>query len=329
MKKILGRRPFKHLGQKERDRIEGMLEVGFTQTSIAKVLGVHKSTLSRELERKRVDGRYEALNAEHKAGNKRRASKYQGMKIEKYPKLREYLISELQKKRSPDEIAGRMKLLDMSPRIGGKAIYRWLYSSHGQAYCRYLCTKRYRIKKQTQKVKRMMIKDRVSVTERPLLGIHAEGDLFVSSRRSGTVRSGALLCIQSTKLMVGKMIVNRRPLTMTKAVNHLVEDLPITDITLDNGIENKDHRHWSIPAYFADPHAPWQKPLVESSIGLLRRWFIPKRTDLTKVSEKQYQEYLHILNGKYRKSLGYCSAYEVSLERGMIQKIPIMGTGSH
>jgi len=91
---------------------------------------------------------------------------------------------------------------------------------------------------------------------------------------------------------------------------------------LDNGIENKNHKNFPLDSYFCDPHSPWQKPHVEGDIGLLRKWFIPKGTDLRKVSEKQLQGYFHILNGKYRKSLGYASAYEVSLKRGIIKEIP-------
>ena len=73
-----------------------------------------------------------------------------------------------------------------------------------------------------------------------------------------------------------------------------------------------------MPAYFADPHAPWQKGFVECSIGLLRRWFFPKGTDWASVSEAQLQGAIAVLNGKYRKVLGYRSAYEVAAEHGMV-----------
>ena len=109
---------------------------------------------------------------------------------------------------------------------------------------------------------------------------------------------------------------------MASAVRKITAVLAIRDITLDNGIENKEHKRFGLPAYFADPHSPWQKPHIENNIGLLRRWFIKKGTDLRSVSEDQLQTYLHILNGKYRKSLGYKNAYEVALERGIIQKMP-------
>lgn len=130
---------FKHLGQKEHDRIEALLASGQKQATIAKILGVDKSTISREMRlRRKSTGRYEATTAQQKAYVKRRESKYQGMKIESNLRLREYVIEGLQAKRSPDEIAGRMKLERQPFQASKDAIYHWLYSVWGQFYAQYL-----------------------------------------------------------------------------------------------------------------------------------------------------------------------------------------------
>ncbi|MBI5798699.1 MAG: hypothetical protein HZB10_02100, partial [Candidatus Yonathbacteria bacterium] len=50
----------------------------------------------------------------------------------------------------------------------------------------------------------------------------------------------------------------------------------------------------------------------------------PKGTDLAKVPDATFQSMLHVANHKYRKSLGYRSAYEVSMERAIIKKVPIL-----
>lgn len=328
-KKKQRRKKFRHLKQPDRDRIEALFNAKHLQKEIAVILKVDEGTISREIsKRKRKNGYYEAAAAQRKANVKRSNSKYQGMKIEKYPELRRRIISELEEHRSPDEIAGRIKKENLRPRAGANAIYKWLYSIWGQAYCRYLCTKRYKKKKQKRKTKREMIPNRISLKQRPKEGKHAEGDLFVSPIKTGTLRSGALVCVPGAKLLAGTMITNKKPAVMARAVRKIISAISIDDLTLDNGIENKNHELFGVDAYFADPHSPWQKPHVENSIGLLRRWFIPKKTDLKNISENQFQNYLHILNGKYRKSLGYRSAYEVAAEYGIIQKVPaINGDG--
>lgn len=329
MKKIKQvRKHFRHLNQSDRDRIEALKNAGHIQKEIAAILKVNEATISREIKkRKRKNGRYEATTAQIKANSKRRGSKYQGMKIEKYPKLCERIIAELKNHRSPDEIAGRMERENLSPRIKTNAIYKWLYSVYGQQYCKYLCTRRYKKKKQKKLSKREMIPNRISLKQRPAEGEHAEGDLFVSPNKTGTLISGAIICVPSAQLLIATLIKNKKPAVMTQAVNEMIAKVSISDLTLDNGIENRGHEQFNIPAYFADPHAPWQKPHIENSIGLLRRWFIPKKTDLKNISEEELQKCLHVLNGKYRKSLGYRNAYEVAIERGIIQKIPAMGRG--
>lgn len=326
-KKRKKRRIFRHINQNDRDRIEALLDAGHDQEQIATILQFDPGAISREInKRKQKNGRYKATVAQHKAGVKRSNSKHQGMKIEKYPNLRTNIIKALKAYHSPDEIAGRMEHDGITPRASTRAIYRWLYSSWGQAYCHLLCTKRYRKKKQKKKTKREMIPDRISLAFRPREGVHAEADLFVSSKASGSSRSGAIIYVPEAKLLVGTMIENKKPAIMAQAMRNMNQKITINDVTMDNGIENRDHQDFGLPTYFCDPHSPWQKPHVEGGIGLLRRWFIKKKTDLTTISEDDLQTYLHILNGKWRKSLGYQSAYEAANERGIMQtKIPNMG----
>ena len=83
---------------------------------------------------------------------------------------------------------------------------------------------------------------------------------------------------------------------------------------MDRGIENRYHEQFGIPAYFCDAQSPHQKPLVEGSIGLMRRWFWKKGTNLSEVSNQEIQKGIKILNNKYRKSLNYMNALEVARE---------------
>ena len=324
VKKATKKRQFSHLNKSKRDEVEILLKKGYTQKDIAETLNVNPSTISRERKRKRKNGVYKADSAQHKADVKRSNSKHCGMMIEKDLKIKKYVIKQLKKKRSPDEIAGRMKLEQITPRISTNAIYKWLYSPYGQAYCKYLCTKRYKKRKRKSKTKREMIPNRVSLEKRPENGEHAEGDLFVSPIKTGVQRSGAIICLPTSKLLIGRMIDNKKPDTMVQAVQEMILEAKFDDLTLDNGLENRYHEQFGINTYFADAYSPWQKPHVENSIGLVRRWFIPKGTNLNNVSDEEQQTYLNIINHKFRKSLGYRSAYEVSLKHNFIQKIPAL-----
>src|SRR3989338_4991993 len=151
------RTKFRHLTQHDRDRMEILLREGYSQENIAHVLKVDPCTISRERKRQRKNGVYDADTAHHKAQVKRGFSKYQGMKAESDSQLKEYVVKELQNHRSPEEIAGRMKKEKLPFACGKDAIYAWLYSAGGQRYCEYLCTRRYRPRKQKNKTKRVMI----------------------------------------------------------------------------------------------------------------------------------------------------------------------------
>lgn len=320
------KKTFKQLGQTDRDRIEALLDSDENQKTIAKILKVDKTTISREIHRgKRSNGKYDATYAHLKARNKRRLSKYQGMKVESSLKLKQYITEQLKQKRSPDEIAGRMRREKRPDAIGKDAIYRWLYSSWGQQYCRYLCTKRYKGRKRKEnKSKREMVPNRISIRKRPLGATnktrygHFETDTAVSPKRVKSKEAVAVSTEMKSKLIVGTKIASMSYHQMTIAVQSFAEQVNMNSTTADNGIENKGHEAWGVPAFFADPHSPWQKPLVENSIGLLRRWFFKKGTDWSKISEAQLQEAFSILNNKYRKSLDYASALEVALAHGII-----------
>lgn len=322
------KRSFKHLTQYDRDRIEALLRAGHMQKDIADILGVDKGTVSREIKkRKRKNGSYEATTAHHKAQAKRLESKYQGMKIETYPALRDFIIEELKHSRAPDEIAGRMKREGRSPRVNGNAIYKWLYSIWGQPYCRYLCTKRYRPRKQKKTLeKRVMIPNRVSIHQRFLGATHKtryrhfEGDTIVAPKKVHNTESVAVLVERKSHFLAGRRIPSLSPVHMGDAIRALHNDVSMVSLTLDNGIENRYHETFDVATFFCDSHSPWQKPHVEGDIGLLRRWFIPKGTDFAFVSEERLQECISILNHKYRKSLGYQSAYEVAYAHGILKQ---------
>lgn len=325
MQNIQKRASFKHLNHKRRDRIHAMYLHGYKQKHIAEVLGVTSGTISRELHRYgKKTWRYSSVRAQKDAEEKRTHSKCDGMKIEGNLVLKERIIKELQELRSPDEIAGRMKMEGLDIRVGTNAIYKWLYSDHGRDYCQYLCSRKVRKKRQSHIPKRHLIPNRISLHNRPndALQVHGESDLFVSPTSLHTKTVGHLAVIPSTHLLVGNFLPNKSPVSMVASMKRIQRKTKVTTWTMDNGTENIYHEKFGIPTFFCTPGSPWQKPHVESSIGLLRRWFLKKGTDLSKVTEEELQSMLFTLNHKYRKSLGYRTSYEASLEDGIITKVP-------
>lgn len=314
------RKVFTHLDFRARDRIEALWRSGHAQKEIAGVLGIHKSTVSREIQqRKKEDGTYSAAVAEHKAGIKRSNSKHQGMKIEQYPDIRKHIISELKRYQSPECIAGKMKEETWAVRVSSDAIYRWLRSSYGQRYCIYLCTRRYRKKPHSDAPKRHVIPHMVSIHDMPSDSTFVtEGDTFLSPKKVSKT-SGVLVVWRSTKLIKGDLVNNLKPIHTTRVMQKIHSEHRSNVMILDQGIENSEHRQFGVPTYFCDPASPRQKPLIENSIGQLRRWFWPKGTDLSKISREEFQEKIEIMNNKYKKSLRYRSANEVSREYGIIE----------
>lgn len=325
MKKHQKRAPFVHLREKHRDRIHALYGEGHNQKSVAEILGVSPSTISRELKRyDKTTWRYNATRAEADAKEKRTHSKRDGMKVEAHPGLKKRIIRELKELRAPDEIAGRMKREKLAVRIGTNALYKWLYSEYGKPYCKYLCSRRVHKKKQSRQGKRHLIPNRISLRERPTdeMQVHGESDLFVSPTNLHSKTVGHMTVIPKAHLLVGQLIANKKASTMVSSMKSIQKKVRVTTWTMDNGVENVQHEQFGIPTYFCTKGSPWQKPHVESSIGLARRWFLPKGTDLAKVPNETFQSMLFTLNHKYRKSLGYRSAYEVALECDIIKKVP-------
>lgn len=318
MTKILNisKKSYSHLDFRARDRLQSLWDEGCEQQEIAKILNVHKSTVSREMSRHKLeDGTYCASAAEHKAGVSRSESKYQGMKIEANPKLKQHLIDEMTVMQSPDGIAGRDRDTKEVVRVATTTIYRWLYSPFGQQHCHLLCTKRYKKKVRRTKPKREMIKNMKSIHHIPQKisdsGNISEGDTFLSPKKAKTTTAVAVVVKQRSTFISGNKIPSMETECMTRTMQEIQRVRPSDALILDRGIENRGHETYGLPVYFCDPHAPWEKPLVEGGIGLVRRWFFPKGTNLDLITEEELQESFRILNSKYKKSLQYRSAAEV------------------
>ncbi|MEI8143410.1 MAG: IS30 family transposase [Candidatus Berkelbacteria bacterium] len=326
---------YKHLDQHERDRIEALLSSGHKSIEIAKILGRDKGTISREINNNRkkirqrggtIDGPYQATVAHHKAYVRRWQSKYSGKKINANPDIEKYIIEGLKNHWSPDEISGRMRHENKPFYASKNLIYDWLYSAYGQRYCPLLCTKRYDKKKYNKKTTKVMISDRIGIEMRPVevsdrstFG-HLEADTIVSGKRHKTTTSLAVMQERKSRHLSARKIKNLSPKTFTKSIKSMSKKLIKKEtITLDNGIENRDHKNLPMTAFFCDPYSSWQKGGVENGNKMIRR-FIPKGCNIDNYSDQYISHIIGILNKKPRKSLGYKTPIEVLEENNLLVK---------
>jgi len=323
------------LNQLDRDRIEAMLDSGHKQSEIAKVLGFDKSAISRELERNptkirtgggTVVGPYKASIANHKAYVRRWMAKSKGLKIEKNRDLENYIVDHLKEHWSPDEISGRMRIEERPFYASKNLIYDWLYSAYGQRHCHLLCTHRYNKKKNTKKTEKVMIPDRIGIEMRPAevadrstFG-HLEADTIVSGKRHKTTASLAVMQERKSRHLSGRKIPSLSPKIFTKSIKSMSQKLTTKKtVTLDNGIENRDHKNLPMIAFFCDPYSSWQKGGVENGNKMIRR-FIPKGSNIDNYSHQYISHIIQILNKKPRKSLGYKTPIEVLEENNLLVK---------
>lgn len=328
-------RSYHHLTQTDRDRLEALRDAGTKQKEIAKILKVDPSTISREVARNRrkyrkkrrvknKNARYEADVAERKMRIRRQDARYQGKKIEENRDLRAYIIRRLKRSWNPDEIAGRMKETCQPFYASKTAIYEWLRSVWGQRYVPYLYSRRYYVRRRKSKTAaKSMIVNRISIHDRPASLAteygHHEADTFVSGKKTGSTAAVAIAIETKADYLQMRKVSGMQPKLFSSAVRHMRRTVVMKSATLDNGIENRDHEAIGCATFFCDPYSSWQKPHVENGIRLVRR-FIPKGSDISKVSETKIARIARILNHKPRRSLGYKTPHEIMVEQNLFTK---------
>ena len=225
---------------------------------------------------------------------------------------------------NPDEISGRMKEEKKSFYTSKTAIYEWLRTARGNKYCQYLYSERYYKKKRIKKTERVMIPDRVSIDMRSMGALnrsrygHWEKDAVCSGKKGkGTL---AVMQERKSRYIDAKKVSGFSPKLHNEAIMKMKKDKKILSLTYDNGIENKWHKKLKIPSYFCDPYSSWQKGGVENANKMIRR-YLPKKTNLAKISQEYLDEIILKINNKPRKILGYRSSLEVARASGVLLEI--------
>ncbi len=136
-------RKYRRLTRADRITIECRLEQQKNQIEIAEELGVHKSSISREISRnKALHGPYRWRGAQAKAESGKRQIQFYKRKIE--GPLEELVIQWLEDRLSPQQISNRLALENAQWSVSHETIYKWVYfvAPNFKTYLRWKSRKR-------------------------------------------------------------------------------------------------------------------------------------------------------------------------------------------
>jgi IS30 family transposase len=312
----------------EREEIAVARAAGESMRSIADRLGRSASTISREL-RRNLDrqGRYRSTAAHALAYE--RAGRPKPAKLVTNLALRAKVEKDLEKKYSPEQIAGRLLVEfpdDPEMRVSPETIYQSLYVQSRGALKRELttCLRTGRaLRRPSRKVgqRKNRIPNMINVSERPAevedraVPGNWEGDLIIGKQNQTAI--GTLVERQTGYAMLLHLPDGYKPEQVRDALAAKIKTLPESlrlSLTWDQGPEMRDWKHVSVDAeidvYFCDPHSPWQRGTNENFNGLLRQYF-PKGTDLGVHSAEDLDWVAHELNDRPRKRLAFKKPIEL------------------
>lgn len=314
---------YKQLTLSKRYHISTLIKEGYNQKEIAKEIGVHPSTICRELQRfketKKDNYHPETLqiNAKIKHIHKPKRS-VMTKAIEKY------IRKKLKEDWSPEQLVGRMKI-DINKTISHETIYQFIYTNkaNGGMLYKHLRHKNKKYHKRANEYQRRgIIKDRISIDKRPVVVNKKSrtGDWEIDTV-IGKNHKGALVTLvdRKSKFTLIKKVASKHSDVVTKATIDLLQPLQALThtITADNGKEFAYHKliasALDTKVYFCDPYSSWQRGLNEHTNGLIRQ-YIPKKSEFENISKEEIVTIQNKLNHRPRKSLGFKTPFEVFMQ---------------
>lgn len=309
----------------DREQILLGLRAGHSMSAIARGLGRSPSTVTREVKANGGRGGYRAWRAHERARQCARRPK--PSKLTRGPLLRE-VTRRLRQLWSPQEIARRLPLDypdNPTMRVSHETIYQSLFVQGRGELRRELARclrsgRTYRKSRSAGTRGGSCVKDMVMLSDRPAeaddraVPGHWEGDLILGT--GGRSAVGTLVERTSRLVLLLHLKNGRGAVSVEAAMRRAIRSLPrelTKSITWDQGSEMATHVEFTVatgvPIYFCDPHAPWQRGSNENTNGLLRQ-YMPKGTDLSKLSAADLAKFQRSLNGRPRATLGYMTPLE-------------------
>ena len=322
----------KYLSFEERRMIEKMIKEWLSLRKIWWILWRWKSTIWDEIKNNSTFHDWYKAELAHKKFLKNQLKKRNKDKIETNPKLQEYIISKLKEDWSPEEISWRLKKFHNDKDLDSyiwyvcfETIYKFIYSKNWIKLWLPKLLRRHKPKRTkwySRKSRSIsdVIKNRVSIHSRPKV-INArkrigdfESDSVIFSNQKQVLNVNV---DRKSRLLRFELVEDKTAISSIAVQKKIVYEfeeywLDIYSFTYDNWTENvyhsELHNFW-VKTYFCDTYSSWQKWTVEN-MNMFIRQYLPKNTDLSKLTLQDLQNIQEKLNNRPRKCLNYLSPNE-------------------
>jgi transposase, IS30 family len=305
---------YQQLTLEQRYQISVFMKLGYKQCAIAEEVGVHKSSISRELKRN-CSGRGYRPQFADKQALLRRVEKVRRRISEQTWTEIEVAVRE---KWSPEQISGRRRVKALQA-VSHESIYQHIYQDKcngGNLYTYLRCRQKYR-KRYGSYSKRGVWKNQTSIDERPAVVAEKnrigdwELDTVIGKGHSQAIVS---MTERKSKLLRMKKVNQKTGRQVSEVICNELNDLTVHTLTSDNGREFSEHQRiaktLNAGFYFCHPYSSWERGLNENTNGLIRQFF-PKQMKFDMITDEQIKHAEDALNNRPRKTLGYLTPNEV------------------
>ena len=303
---------YRQLTQEPRYQISALRKTGMKVRAIALEVGVHFSTVSRELCRNASRDGYDPVIAHQLSKNR----KITADKANKRHERTDAIIKEFLTFRwSPETISQRLKIeAKEHEQLSHSTIYRRIEVDRQQGGVLFrklprFGKTRWKGGKRNKKAGVRLIPSRVDIAERPKVVDDRErlGDWEGDTVHGQNAHLVTLVDRTSLFTLVERVLKKTKEQVAEAMIRMLKNVHSVLTITLDNGGEFADHVRVSqatgADVYFAKPYASWQRGTNENTNGRIRR-FWPKKFDMATLAEQEIKDRILLLNLTPRKILG-------------------------
>ncbi len=312
---------YNHINTTQRIELATLHRNGYSINQISKQLKLHRSTIYRELKRNsRPRGSYEA----YYANNLSEIRKERFAKNRKFTSQMIILIKEKLEKQqwSPEQINGYC-IQNNIPMVSHERIYQYIHEDkeNGGKLFEHLRTgkKKYKKRYGKHKNRKIIIKNKVSIDERPEIINNKEryGDWEIDTI-IGKNHKGAIVTVverKSSFILIRKLKGKNASELAIETIRLMMPYKELVhSITSDNGLEFANHEYiaqkLNAQFYFAHPYSSWERGLSEYSNKLIRQ-YIPKKSSFNEFSNDYLNEVNMKLNNRPRKLLNFNSPLNV------------------